>query len=181
LVLGLCKREIKHMPFKRGGRSGGQITEKLASVALAGSGVSKDVAVTRDLIATGRILPARLTFTAHPDSDKLNPAGHVWDISVSSGVEISIELRYVTGNYSGRTQLSQKLILDCKMYTDWWVNASEVHDVKLVRLAKLSYRKSACLIIWRYGKGIPATGAKRNTNGGHPIYQRIGLLNTDEE
>jgi hypothetical protein len=125
--------------------------------------------------------PSEADFTAHPNSDKLNPAGHVLDVIVSSGVEVSIELRYVTGNYSGRTQLSQKLILDCKIYTDWWVNASEVHDVKLFRLAKLSYRKSASLVVWRYDKGIPATGAKRNTNGGHPIYQRIGLLTTDEE
>jgi hypothetical protein len=28
---------------------------------------------------------------------------------------------------------------------------------------------------------VPATRAKHNTNGGHPIYQRIGVLTTDEK
>ncbi|KAH6206546.1 hypothetical protein HBI15_165820 [Parastagonospora nodorum] len=37
---------------------------------------------------------------------------------------------------------------------------------------------TTCLVLWRYGKCVPASGVHRQTKDNIPIYQRIGLLGT---
>jgi hypothetical protein len=69
---------------------------------------------------------------------------------------------------------------DFWMQAEGWTDKSQVYDIGIVRLAQAytsdpvwDNTRDVCMLVWRYGKAIPASGDHRISKEGHPIYQRI--------
>jgi hypothetical protein len=66
---------------------------------------------------------------------------------------------------------------DFEMRTADW-DCETQYDINLALLgrSKIHLQHEHCLVLWRYGRGIPGPVVERETVDKHPIYQRIGML-----
>jgi hypothetical protein len=133
------------------------------------------------LLLTGRLLPASLKIAgSYRTSDH-----DTWD---RNGLRIEVNSDFLKGD-SKSTWLTRPEHGSC-FYKDFEIRTAgsdcdTQYDVSIVQLGtlQLSWPKvkfDHCLVLWRYGRGIPGSGLERETVEKHSIYQRIGMLEIED-
>jgi hypothetical protein len=126
------------------------------------------------LLLTGQLLPANLKIAKSAETYDRD----TWDWD---GIRIEVNSDLLKDN-SDSTWLTKPesysyFWKDFEMRTADW-DFEVQYDISLLLLGRLtSYSQGEhCLVLWRYGRGIPGSGLERETVDNHPIYQRIGML-----
>jgi hypothetical protein len=132
------------------------------------------------LLLTGRLLPASLKIAgSYRTSDQ--------DTWGRNGLRIEVNSDFLKGD-SKSTWLTRPEHGSC-FYKDFEIRTAgsdcdTQYDVSIVQLGTLQLSSKAkfdrCLVLWRYGRGIPGSGLERETVEKHPIYQRIGMLEIED-
>jgi hypothetical protein len=130
------------------------------------------------LLLTGQRLPANLKIARSSrtyDQKK-------WD---GNGLRIEVNSDFLDEN-ANSTWLTKP---GCGLFfqndfemraADW--DCETQYDISIIRLGNSENawgRPDLCLVLWRYGRGIPGSGLERETVEKHPIYQRIGTLSIE--
>jgi hypothetical protein len=126
------------------------------------------------LLLTGRILPASLKIARY----SMNYDRETWSWN---GLRIEVNSDFSKED-SKSTWLTKPgcgsdFFQDFEMRTADW-DCETQYDISLALLGRsnIHVQHQHCLVLWRYGRGIPGPGVERETVDKHPIYQRIGML-----
>jgi hypothetical protein len=132
------------------------------------------------LLVTGRAIPATLTLERDGRQYHGQRQDRLWPPGKDNGIRINIAEQYVIcakkPDWSWPGSLFQE---DFVMRAEGWDDPTQVYDIRLIHLAATQTAwgdPHLCLVVWRYGRGIPGSGERRETKDGYPVYQRIGII-----
>jgi hypothetical protein len=129
------------------------------------------------MLLTGQLIPAYL---------KIGRSSGIHDHTFAQDrIEIEVNSAYLREcPKSVRLSCPSHILYhDFEMRTDDW-DSEERYDIGILLLGLIhagSMSWHYCLILWRYGRGIPGSGQERETFDKHPIYQRIGIARFDPQ